>query len=218
MLKFDQQIKAMQAQLKNLFRVGTVTSIKPDLCRARVVFPDRDNMESADLQIIVRNTLKDKDYWMPDIGEQVLCFFLPIGLEQGFIIGSYYINDNPPPAVSENKQTVEFEDGTKVEYDREAHKLQIDVTEGSGQVVINCAGSVTVNSPKIDLGEDSSLEPSVLGDSIATALDSLRNEINNAQVIGNLGAPTSPILAVKPMEFIDLLSGGASYSTKNRNQ
>lgn len=75
-----------------------------------------------------------------------------------------------------------------------------------------------VNCPKIDLGEDSSLEPSVLGDKMAAAMADLIQQINASQTIGNLGSPTSAIQAVVPVEVPDLLSGGAVYSTKNRNQ
>ena len=66
---------AVMNVVSNLFRVGTVDVINESACTARVVFEDRDNMQSYDLRVIVKNTLKNKDYWMPDIGEQVLCLF-----------------------------------------------------------------------------------------------------------------------------------------------
>ncbi len=217
-MDFIRQIESLRQLVGELIRVGIVTSINAETATARVEFKDRNSVVSADLPVMVKNTLNAKDYWMPDIDEQVLCLFLPVGIEQGFIIGSFYSQATTPPATDKKLRRLEFEDGTVIEYDREAHKLQIDITESSGEVVINCAGKVTVNSPAIDLGEDSALEPSVLGDKVAEALDALRTELDNHQHIGNLGAPTSPALQVKPFEFIDLLSGGASYSTKNRNQ
>lgn len=213
--------KALSSKVNNLFRIGTVTSLKPDCALARVVFEDRDNMESADLPVIVRNTLSNKDYWMPDVGEKVLCLFLPLGLEQGFIIGSYYVQGNIPAANDGNKRAVEFEDGTRVEYDRSAHKLQIDIPADGGQVVINSQAKVTVNSPLIDLGEDDDLEPSVLGDQLAAWIESeLKPWLDSHTHIGNLGVPTGSAAAAPtgPFDPGEGAEGGAVYSEKNRNQ
>lgn len=213
--------KAITAKLNNLFRLGTVTSLQEDKALARVVFEDRDNMESANLPVLVRNSLKNKDYWMPDIGEQVLCLFLPIGMEAGFIVGSYYVNDNTPPVTAGSKRAVEFEDGTTVEYDREAHRLTVDVPESGGELVINTQAKVTVNSPAIDLGEDGSLEPSVLGDQLASWIEStLKPWLDSHNHIGNLGAPTGPAQAAPsgPFNPGSGAAGGGVYSQKNRNQ
>lgn len=118
--------------LSNLIRVGTVDVINDDGCTARVVFEDRDDMQSYDLRIIQRNTKKNKDYWMPDIDEEVLCLFLPIGIEQGFILGSYYTDDNARPASTGDKRVTVFEDGTRIEYDRSSSTLIADL--GSSKI------------------------------------------------------------------------------------
>lgn len=216
----EMELRALTAKLNNLFRLGTVTSLQADKARARVVFEDRDNMESANLQILVRNSLKNKDYWMPDIGEQVLCLFLPLGMESGFIVGAYYVDDNSPPVTAGNKRAVEFEDGTTVEYDRDAHKLTVDVPATGGELVINTQAKVTVNSPAIDLGEASSLEPSVLGDQLAAwiegTLKSFLDSHTHNSPPGTSGGPTSGALI--PFAPGAGGSGGGVYSTKNKNQ
>lgn len=123
----NQQAADMESVVSNLFRVGTVDVINESACTARVVFEDRDNMQSYDLRVIVKNTIKNKDYWMPDIGEQVLCLFLPTGLESGFIIGSYYTDDTARPASTGDKRVTVFDDGTKIEYDRSSGTLIADL-------------------------------------------------------------------------------------------
>lgn len=218
MLDAESRIKALEDKMANILRVGIVSSIDPVAGTARVAFKDRSNLLSYDLPVLTKNTVDNKDYWMPDINEQVLCVFLPIGLEAGFIIGGFYSKNVKPPASTEDERAIEFKDGTRISYYRESHRLQIDIPEDSGEVVINCAGSVTVNSPKIDLGEASDLQPSVLGDNMAAAMEELITQINASQVIGNLGAPSSAIQAVNPVVVIDLLKNGNVYSEKNRNQ
>lgn len=129
----------MDAILKNLIRVGRVSSLGK--ATARVVFPDRQNMVSYDLQVIVRKSQNDKDYWMPDIGEQVVCLFLPSGNAQGFILGSFYSDVDQPPVDNPNKRHVTFADGTVIEYDRSTHTLTVNA---QGPVNIVAAGNVNV--------------------------------------------------------------------------
>ena len=98
--------------------------------------------------VIQHNTLENHDYWMPDIGEDVLCVFLPTGSEDGFILGSFYADEIRPPASTENIRMVEFADGTKVSYDRESHELKatIDGTEiKANRDTVDITGDKTVN-------------------------------------------------------------------------
>ena len=221
MLDFEYKLNEIQSLLSNLIRVGTVTSLIEGDARARVVFEDRDNTESYDLLALVKNTKDNQDYWMPDVDEQVLCLFLPIGIEQGFILGSYYTKLNPRPASSGNVRKVKFKDGTVIEYDRESHTLTVDVPENGGNVIVNAHTKVTVNSPLIDLGEDADLEPSVLGDKLAQwIMQELKPWLDSHQHIGNLGKPTSPASMgpFGPFEAGNGDKGGNVYSQKNRNQ
>ncbi|KFZ32410.1 hypothetical protein JS44_08570 [Anoxybacillus flavithermus] len=42
-----------------------MTSVYPNKCTARVKFEDADDLISAELQVVVRGSLNNKDYWMP---------------------------------------------------------------------------------------------------------------------------------------------------------
>ena len=113
--------------LSSLIRIGEVTSIDPASCTARVTFDDDDGFTSYDLPVIQPNTLKNRDYRMPDIGEDAVCIFLPAGTSEGFIIGSVYAGGGSPPTGRGDVRVVEFEDGTVVSYDRSSHVLKADV-------------------------------------------------------------------------------------------
>lgn len=91
--------------LKNLVRVGKVSSVNTSAGTARVYFEDKGGMISGEL-IVLRRTPKvqvvsakvdDEDGknvnvqlsvkpWMPTVGEMVVCLYLPNG-EDGFILG-----------------------------------------------------------------------------------------------------------------------------------
>lgn len=113
----------------NWIRIGEVSSVDPVKCTARVVFDDEDEFVSSDLPIIHRNTQDVKDYWLPAVGEDVLCLFLPCGEEDGFIIGSFYADEIEPPITSETKRYTKYPDGTEIEYDWKSHELKVNGAE-----------------------------------------------------------------------------------------
>ena len=135
----------MDPIFKNLIRVGIVSSTDPVKVTAKVAFTDKSAMVSYDLPILVRGSLKNKDYWMPDPDEQVVCLFLPSGNAQGFILGSLYSEKDKPPVTDGNKRHIKFSDGTIIEYDGATHTLTIDA-KGSINVVTTGAVEIAAGS------------------------------------------------------------------------
>jgi len=78
------------------FRIGIVSAQDVITGRARVFFPDRDNMQSYWLFILVHKTHLDKGWWMPDIGDQVACL-MDDNDEDGAIAGAIYSTVDPTP-------------------------------------------------------------------------------------------------------------------------
>lgn len=105
-------------------KTGYVTSIYPERCTAKVQFDDQDGLISDELQIVVRGSQKNKDYWMPSIGEQVFCSFTQ--QKKGFIIGTIYSDADLPLVTDANKRGITFEDGTSIEYDSKSQTLSVD--------------------------------------------------------------------------------------------
>lgn len=97
---------------KVLLKIGEVSSVNPATCTARVVFDDDDSLVSGDLQILQMNSLKNKGYWLPDVGEDVVCIFLGTGVEEGFILGATYAGAVKPPVNSQDKRAAHFSDGS----------------------------------------------------------------------------------------------------------
>lgn len=137
-------------------RVGIVESTNPEAATVRVKIPDLDDLISYDLQVLQRKTLKDKDYWMPDLQEEVFCLFLGNGLETGFVLGALYNKEDAPPVASQDKRHVTFEDGTQLEYDRRAHKLTANVqgdieVHATGNITVAAGGNVKITGARIDM-------------------------------------------------------------------
>ncbi len=142
------RLTRMEERFNHFVRAGVVVSTNPGTGTVRVQFADADDLVSHDLPVLVPKTMEDKHYHMPDVGEQVLAIFLPLGLEQGFVLGSFYSKGDPVPVTDQNLHHVKFRDGTTVDYDRAKHLLKINCT---GRVVINSAVKVKVTAPNIEL-------------------------------------------------------------------
>lgn len=173
--------------LNSLIKIGEVSSVDYAKATARVVFDDDDSIVSYDLQVLQKNTIANQDYAMPDIGEDVVCLFLPSGPEDGFILGSVYAGEITPPESSANKRTVKFSDDTVISYDRAAHKLSITI----GGTKINTNGSsVVIESPTIELKGNVNVTGTVTasGD-VVGAGKSLQNHTHKDSVSGNTTPP-----------------------------
>lgn len=116
--------------INNLIMQGVVTEIIGS--RARVVFADREDMVSAPLQVLQLYTGQNKSIQMPSIDEEVVCIFLPTGLEDGYIIGSVYTDGNNPPA---DNNAVLFSDGSSLNFN-------------NGVLNINMLQSINITAPQ----------------------------------------------------------------------
>ncbi len=133
------RVKALEAMVRHLIRTGEVVGVDEAAGTARVRFADAQDLVSHPLRVLADKSLRDKSQWMPDLGEQVLCLFLPTGLEQGFVVRAVYSSADPAPGKPSHVRYVRFEDGTELEYDRRAHQLRADV---KGEVDIKAEGDM----------------------------------------------------------------------------
>ncbi|MGG2140515.1 phage baseplate assembly protein V [Symbiopectobacterium sp. RP] len=109
------------------FTTGTVSAVDEKTVRVRVRLPELDNLRTAWLEVLQRNTQNNKDYWLPDIGEQVKLLLDPYG-DDGLVLGAVYSQVDQPAIASRDKRRVDFADGTFVEYDRKTHVMAVGGT------------------------------------------------------------------------------------------
>ena len=125
-----------QAQM---YRVGIVKVQDAANARVRVVFPDNDQMQSWWLPVVFAKTQNDKMYWIPDVGEQVVCVMDEYA-EDGAVLGAIYSSVDRPPVASAEKVHWTSKDGAVFDYDRAVHALQVSIPSG-GTVTISANGA-----------------------------------------------------------------------------
>ena len=106
-----------------MLRFGIVSQINPVLAQARVNFAD-DESTSYWLPIIQSKTMKDKFFVMPDIGEQVACL-MDENSEDGVILGAIYSSVDLPVVTSEKQISVNLENSSLINIDKETNTLTI---------------------------------------------------------------------------------------------
>ncbi len=143
------------------FREGIVAAQDLAGCRVRVRFPDRDDLLSWWLPVVVPKTQNDKFYYVPDIGEQVSCL-MDAHDENGVVLGAIYSKADVTPVQSGDKYHVTFKDGAVLEYDRAAHALNVTLP-APGTINLNGPGAVTIQSATQIVIQQGAAEISLVG-------------------------------------------------------
>lgn len=129
-----------------MFRVGIVKTLDARNARVRVIFPDRNQMQSWWLPILVAKSQDDKSYHMPDVGEQVVCF-MDENDEDGAVLGSIYSSaDTPPASMTADKWHVTMKDGASFEYDRSSHALAVSIPNGGTMTIQANAATIQIDA------------------------------------------------------------------------
>mgnify|MGYP002546309872 CR=1 FL=1 len=163
-----------------MLRFGIVSQIDPINVQARVSFED-DESTSFWLPIIQTKTLKDKFYSMPDIGEQVACL-MDENSEDGVILGAIYSTEDVSTTQSEKQLSVNLEDGSYINADKENQTLTVAFSKMKLIGNIEHEGTFT-NTAGIKSNADITDKTS--------SMQAMREIYNPHTHKGNQGSPTS---------------------------
>lgn len=139
----------IENRIRNIIRIGVVKVYNPEKHTAVVEIKDIDKFSTTELPVMTSFSHKDKAYMPLNSGQKVVCVFPSNGDNtDGFVLGSVFDKDNPPPVKDARKFRIEFEDGTYIEYDKKTHHLAIKV---NGSIEITATGNIVLKGARIDL-------------------------------------------------------------------
>ncbi len=137
-------IEPLLKELSKYIFIGIVSSYGKKPATVVVTRPDQEDRTSAELYVMSRCTEKTKDYWMPDIGEAVLCLLLPnttgTGPGEGFVLGAHYSTVDAPAETNTNVRSIRHKDGSFVRVDMD-----------SGEMHIHASQHLILTAPRIDI-------------------------------------------------------------------
>lgn len=124
-------------------RIGIVTAYDRTFYKVRVHLPDL-GIVTGWLPVAVNRATYNKEYNLPDIGEEVVCAFLSdTGVEDGVVLCCLYNKHDKPPTDDEDMWMVTFKDGAKISYNRRTHTL-----------IANIPGTATITANKVTIVGD----------------------------------------------------------------
>ena len=163
-----------------MLRFGIVSKLDYENCQARVNFKD-DESTSFWLPILQVKTLKDKFYYMPDIGETAVCL-MDDKSEDGVILGSIYSSDDKTANTSKQEISANFDNGSYIKCDKTENTLIINFQNIKFIGNIEHSGSFK-NSDGITSNSDITDKKS--------SMQEIRDVFNLHTHTGNMGNPTS---------------------------
>ncbi len=165
-----------------MIKYGTIAKLGTGAHKgmARVFFQELDvnsdkpseGIESPWMPVMQGFTLGAKAFRMPRLGTLVGCM-MDEDWETGMILGARYNTQDTAPDVPDKTDYLEFEDGTQISYDPEAHLLKVDVKGdvqalATGAVMAQAGTTATVKAPSIVLDGPVHVTGTLLVDGKAT--------------------------------------------------
>lgn len=198
-------------------RFGIVSEAKPGFAK---VWFSADNLVSIWLPVLMKTSLKDKESWVLNVQEHVVCL-TDKNCEEGVVLGCIASDADPVESgANAGKFRKVFEDGTVLEYDKNSHKLtaniagsaEITTTEtikAISQTSIHATAliSAIIESPDIQLKGN----VTVLGTVTAASI----NAAPMSDVPGSTGKITAnaDIETTGQIKAADVVAGSVSLST-----
>ena len=124
-------------RLSNVIRYGAVAEADYEKALIRVALQDGELLSDWIPWVTLRAG-NDKFWWAPELGEVMLVLAPSGDLANAIALPAAFSNSNQ----NADRPTIQrqtFEDGTVIEYDRNAHRYTIDATASSGTVVVKAS-------------------------------------------------------------------------------
>lgn len=122
------ELTDLERRVNNLFRVGVIEEVDYRRAVARVALQDGELLTDW-LPWLTMRAGADSVWWAPEPGEVALVGSLSGELHAGFILGMAFSNGQRPSS-RPGVMRADFGDGTVIEYDRKAHRLDVRVEAG----------------------------------------------------------------------------------------
>ncbi len=193
----------LMRRVANIVRLGTVEEVDGGTARARVRYGGGDEggtALSAWLPWVTTRAGRDRNWWPPEAGEQVLILAPSGDLAKGIVVAGVYRREHPAPESDPNKHAIHYADGAVIEYDRSAHRLKAVLPAG-GTAELTADGGVTITgdvmiSGDLEVSGDAEVTGSVSAGSDVSddtgSMDEMRSSYNQHRHTPNSGSPPTP--------------------------
>ncbi len=153
MLENNFAISELQRKMANIVRIGVVKEVDYEKAKVRVKIGE---FLTDFLPWITSRAGEERSWLPPSINEQVV-ILSPLGeLSLGVVLAGIYQQNYSAPENSEMINSLVFQDGTKLLYDKESKNLEISVVDklnfkvGKSEIEMTKSG-IKLKAERIDL-------------------------------------------------------------------
>lgn len=182
-------LNELDRRIANLIRIGTVSEVDASKALARIELADE--VLTDWLACSARRAGDDKTWDLPDVGEQVIVFSPGGELDQGIVLGSLFSDTKAQNGDNAKDRRVTFKDGSIVEFDRNASKLNVTLSDAAVFTLKIGAMEVKVTKDGAEIGSGGPTEYAGRADKIKTELERITNAFNGHTHTVVLGACTA---------------------------
>ncbi|MCM8532224.1 MAG: phage baseplate assembly protein V [Lentisphaeraceae bacterium] len=120
--KLITEVKDLEKRLHNMISYGTIATVDPVNYTCTVSCGD---IETAPIRWMVKRAAGDKEWFTPDIGEQVLVVSPSGELSQGVALTGLFSDVNPQNDIDPNIHRIDYEDGSFIEHNKALQSLHL---------------------------------------------------------------------------------------------
>jgi phage baseplate assembly protein V len=202
-------------RLANLVRIGTITEIDVDEKLVKVELGDEDAEHQTDwIPWATRRAGEDMTWDPPDVGEQVIVIAPGGELEQAFVWGALYSDDFPANGDDAKDRRVTFKDGSVIEFDRDASKLNMTLHDDAVFTLKIGSTEIKITKDGAEVGESADQFVAKAQDTL-DRLTSIVNDFNAHQVqAGALTTAMGPVTGVSGTPLVPMSSPSSVASEK----
>ncbi|WP_264707174.1 phage baseplate assembly protein V [Wolbachia endosymbiont (group A) of Acrocera orbiculus] len=153
MLENNFAISELQRKMANIVRIGVVKEIDYEKAKVRVKIGE---LLTDFLPWITSRAGEERSWLPPSINEQVV-ILSPLGeLSLGVVLAGIYQEKYPAPENKKEINSIKFQDGTRLLYDKGKHHLEIEVVDkitlkaGKSSIEMTKSG-IKLKAERIDL-------------------------------------------------------------------
>ncbi|WCR59620.1 MAG: hypothetical protein PG978_001068 [Wolbachia endosymbiont of Ctenocephalides felis wCfeF] len=153
MLESNFAISELQRKMANIVRIGVVKEVDYEKAKVRVKIGE---FLTDYLPWITMKAGEDRSWLPPNIDEQVIVLS-PFGeLSLGAVLAGIYQQKYAAPENKKEINSVKFQDGTRLLYDKENHHLEIEVVDkitlkAGGSSIEMTKSEIKLKAERIDL-------------------------------------------------------------------
>lgn len=177
-------ISALQQQIKNIVKRGSVHSVQASPPRCRVTFgtdPVNGNQHISDWLLWWAPSDSERTEWnMPAINAPVIVISEGGVLKNG-VVYPLGITDNQTPAGSTaSEHVIRYSDGAQISYDSSSHTLNYSGVEG-GIINVSALGPITINATDITVNADN--VNAVIKEKLSASAETATIDVTNSATI-----------------------------------